>query len=470
MLIYAYDNDDNITGITNNVNASNSRTFGYDARGRLSQTLWQSGSFAREDIIHDANGNRTAVERRIGANDNTPAQTDSYTRTAGTNKLASIDSTFGTRSIQYDARGNTLGETRSGGISVTTGYDGYGRLTSLTRTGEEDQTNIYNGMDERVVVTATASSGTTTTRQFVYDPDGRVLCEYGSSALDVIAERIWMNPEVGDPRSGSGAGSGMFGGDDGTPESGGGGYTPIAIVTGTTLAYVHANHMGVPQLYTDAAGTIIATPNYTLPGFPGQFRTFADLYYNKYRDYDVSTGRYIQADPIGLAGGQSPYSYAMGNPLRYSDPSGLVVWPTSNDPSGFRPPMLSPNGGKQPTNWTQPIPPMLRAPKNPCPEKQPPPPKPPSDWCGSQGFNVPDGNWGSACKIHDECYAARGANKERCDALLAVNMSSVCALQSGGNMCTPIGFVYGAGLMIFGIPNPIFQPARDAFNDAQRGN
>jgi RHS repeat-associated protein len=312
LLTYAYDNDDNITGITDNVTPTNSRTFGYDARGRLTQAVTQTGSFAREDIIHDANGNRTAVERRIGANDNAPAQTDIYTRTAGTNKLASIDGTFGNRNITYDARGNTLGEIRSGGISVTTAYDGYGRLTSLTRTGEEDQANIYNGMDQRVLVSSGITGGGTSTRRFVYDPDGRVLGEYGTSASNVIAERIWMNPEVAD--------SGMFGGDDGT-----GGYAPIAIVAGTTLIWVHANNMGVPQLYTDAAGAIIATPDYTLPGFPGQFRTFADLYYNKYRDYDVSTGRYIQADPIGLAGGQSPYSYAMGNPLRYTDAQGLFI-------------------------------------------------------------------------------------------------------------------------------------------------
>ncbi|HCP65793.1 MAG TPA: hypothetical protein DIU09_14545, partial [Hyphomonadaceae bacterium] len=40
-------------------------------------------------------------------------------------------------------------------------------------------------------------------------------------------------------------------------------------------------------------------------------------------DYDVNTGRYIQADPIGLAGDDNPYAYARGNPLRYADPLGL---------------------------------------------------------------------------------------------------------------------------------------------------
>jgi hypothetical protein len=51
----------------------------------------------------------------------------------------------------------------------------------------------------------------------------------------------------------------------------------------------------------------------------------SDLYYNRYRDYDPVTGRYIQADPIGLAGGSNPYGYAGGNPVNLTDPSGEFV-------------------------------------------------------------------------------------------------------------------------------------------------
>ncbi len=128
-----------------------------------------------------------------------------------------------------------------------------------------------------------------------------------------------MSPAVGD--------TGLFGGDDGL-----GGYMPLSVVAddgngAAQLSWVHGNHMGVPAVYTDASGSEIAMPaGYSAPGFPGQSRTFADLYYNRYRDYDPVTGRYIQADPIGLAGGPSLYSYAMNNPLRLMDPFGLKTY------------------------------------------------------------------------------------------------------------------------------------------------
>ena len=45
--------------------------------------------------------------------------------------------------------------------------------------------------------------------------------------------------------------------------------------------------------------------------------------YNYFRDYEPTTGRYVEADPIGLEGGLNLYGYVGGNPLSYVDPLGL---------------------------------------------------------------------------------------------------------------------------------------------------
>ncbi|MBK8631700.1 MAG: RHS repeat-associated core domain-containing protein [Sphingomonadales bacterium] len=291
------------------LNSDCSIAYAYDSNGRLSRVDTASGALRRTDYAHDKGGNRTSVAYRALPTDANPAASDTYTRTAGTNRLASITTAAGTRTISYDARGNTASETRPAGVSVSTSYDGYGRLTAYTRTGDPSQTNVYNGMDDRVAVT---SGGTT--HRYVYDSDGRVIGEYGTSAADVIAEFIWLNPEVGDGSA--------YGGDDGV-----GGYAPLAVASGPvatpTLLWVHGNHLGVPQVYTNASGAVTTPGAWQAPGFPGQSRTLADLYYNRYRDYDPTTGRYIQADPIGLAGDTNPYVYAGGNPVNIVDPDGL---------------------------------------------------------------------------------------------------------------------------------------------------
>jgi YD repeat-containing protein len=60
-LTYAYDNDDNITAITDAVDATKSMAYAYDVNGRLSRVDTASRALRRTDYAHDKGGNRTSV-------------------------------------------------------------------------------------------------------------------------------------------------------------------------------------------------------------------------------------------------------------------------------------------------------------------------------------------------------------------------------------------------------------------------
>ncbi len=51
---------------------------------------------------------------------------------------------------------------------------------------------------------------------------------------------------------------------------------------------------------------------------------FESVDYNYYRTYDPSTGRYLESDPIGLAGGLGTYTYAFNAPTVLVDRFGLA--------------------------------------------------------------------------------------------------------------------------------------------------
>jgi RHS repeat-associated protein len=76
---------------------------------------------------------------------------------------------------------------------------------------------------------------------------------------------------------------------------------------------------------TNPPGTGTFTYNLRFPG--QQYDDGTGYYYNVLRDYNPITGRYLQADPIGLEGGMSRYGYVYGNPLSFVDPNGLTPKP-----------------------------------------------------------------------------------------------------------------------------------------------
>ena len=120
-------------------------------------------------------------------------------------------------------------------------------------------------------------------------------------------------------------------------------------LAGADILYVHTDHLGTPRLATDEMGTVVwrnlpttepfgnspveedpdgdATLTTLNPRFPGQYADKeTNLNYNYFRDYDPSTGRYVQSDPIGLRGGINTYAYGGGSPLTNIDEDGLAYF------------------------------------------------------------------------------------------------------------------------------------------------
>lgn len=112
----------------------------------------------------------------------------------------------------------------------------------------------------------------------------------------------------------------------------------VAMVRGGNIYYIHNDHLNTPQVITDASQQVVWMANYEPFGklaanqtnsievysrFPGQYLdSETGLYYNYFRDYDPSIGRYIESDPIGLGGGINTYGYVDGNPVNRIDPTG----------------------------------------------------------------------------------------------------------------------------------------------------
>ena len=67
--------------------------------------------------------------------------------------------------------------------------------------------------------------------------------------------------------------------------------------------------------------------------FPGHyFDAELGLHYNHFRYYDPCLGRYLQSDPLGIAGGFNIYAYC-SNPLFQVDVHGLGAGKQKNDPA-----------------------------------------------------------------------------------------------------------------------------------------
>jgi RHS repeat-associated protein len=165
----------------------------------------------------------------------------------------------------------------------------------------------------------TLSSPTAVTIHSVFDSEGRRIAEYNETSGALIREYVWN------------------------------GWDPVAVIEGGVISFVRADHIGRPVFATNATGTKVWTATYTpfggvhtstgtLPSarFPGQwFQSESGLHQNWMRDYDPTTGRYLQADPLGLVDGASVYGYVGQSPGNSFDITGEYESPLKGYGSGI---------------------------------------------------------------------------------------------------------------------------------------
>lgn len=278
-----YDTASRIQTLTD-ANTSAQQVFGYDGLDRLTS---HTAPGVSQGYAYDADGNRQTLT--------TPSTTLTYGYGAGANALLSLSAPA--TSYAYDAAGNLTGD----GMTTYT-YDARGRLVNAAGTDY-----AINGLGQRVAKTNAGDP-----RLFLFGQEGMLRSEY-TAAGKLIQETIWL---------------------DGLP---------VGVRTATGVFRTYADQLGAARLITASTGTALwqwesdpfgnGAPNQNPSGsgtftynprFPGQYYdSETGLHHNGARNYDPTSGRYVQSDPIGLVGGVNTYAYAGANPIGAVDPSGL---------------------------------------------------------------------------------------------------------------------------------------------------
>jgi RHS repeat-associated protein len=208
----------------------------------------------------------------------------------------------------YDAAGNLISRAAGKTTQLALSYNADGRPA-----GAATESYKYDGFGERALINATATS------HDIFGRSGELLAENTATGTP-LRSYVYLNG------------------------------LPLALVDSAgNIDYILADQVGQPQKMVDGSATLVwdrvadefgatvAQPvgmTAALPlRFPGQqYDAATGLHYNRFRDYDSALGRYIQSDPIGLAGGVNTYAYALNRPTGVIDPNGL--WGFGADAGG----------------------------------------------------------------------------------------------------------------------------------------
>lgn len=311
-IAYGWTARDNLQSVTDNLLPQMSENYGYSVREKLESA---TGDYGTLDFDYDGTGNRTLRSNAVGS--------DIYSYPTTSNRLESISFPNGSiGTFGYDSAGNVTSDDRTGNVFGYV-YDAANRLSEFTIDGVVQASYEYNAFGQQVLRNLPQRRGSTIIS--MHGPDGNRIAEYElflngpGYSLSLLREYVWM---------------------DGTP---------VGVIENGQVFYVRTDHIGRPAFATDSTGEKVWEASYLPFGgvhvstgspidlrFPGQwFQSETGLHQNWMRDYDPTTGRYIQPDPLGLVDGASVYGYALQNPGRYVDPDGREVRVYSSDAWGI---------------------------------------------------------------------------------------------------------------------------------------
>jgi RHS repeat-associated protein len=301
-LSYGYFTNNSVHTINDAVNAANSQSMTYDTLDRLKTATSGTGGYGSYSFTWDPVGNiKTEVIN---------GTTTTYHLTAGTNRLSNFVTGTTTENVTTSASGNITKFGISGTAVETLTYNKANELATAA-TSAQSASYAFDEFGKRLKSVGTAT-GTST---FQYFTDGTLLTDTdgaGNSRVDYI----YLN---------------------GRPI---GTYQP----SNNKFYFISTDRLGTPSTVTDSTQAIAWSATYQPFGntgtgasgivqnlrLPGQEWDLESTFnHNGFRDYATTLTRYVQTDPIGLAGGMNTYQYAKGNPFKFTDRSGLVGCPSN---------------------------------------------------------------------------------------------------------------------------------------------